>query len=71
LVGITFKKNAEKEWIVKTIKNFGTPIIVATDRRKVPKVIRKIASIFNAKLFFPKTDMKEEEKEKLLSLIHI
>jgi predicted RNase H-like nuclease (RuvC/YqgF family) len=65
LVGITFKKNAEKEWVIKTIKSFGTPIVVATDKRKVPKVVRKVASTFNAKLFFPKNDMKEEEKEKL------
>ncbi|MGB9703336.1 MAG: DUF460 domain-containing protein [Candidatus Micrarchaeia archaeon] len=65
LVGIIFKKNAEKEWIIKTIKSFGTPIIVATDKKKIPKVVRKIAAIFNSKIFSPKEDMKENEKEKI------
>jgi len=60
------KKNFSLSEIKKSIMNFGKPVIIATDRRKVPVKIRKIASSFNSKIFSPKHDLSLKEKDRVL-----
>jgi uncharacterized protein len=49
--------------IIRQITIYGTPLIVATDKKEVPQKIRKIAAAFNAKIFSPDHDLTIEEKE--------
>lgn len=44
------------------IMQYGEPIVVATDVKKVPGKVRKVSSTFNARLFLPKEDISVEEK---------
>lgn len=69
LVAFEYKKNPNKEWVFQSLKKYGNPVIVATDKKKIPSIVRKIAATFNARLFYPREDILEEEKEKLSSRV--
>ena len=64
LLYLKSKKHFSTSHIIKQITIFGRPIIIATDKQKVPNKIRKIASSFNAKIYKPDHDLTIEEKEK-------
>ena len=57
------KELGERE-VVKTIAEIGKPIIVATDVRRVPKLVKKTAARFNAKVFKPSKDLPVKLKHK-------
>lgn len=43
----------------------GEPIIIATDKAKLPDFVRKVSSSFNARYFSPAKDASIEEKKKI------
>jgi predicted RNase H-like nuclease (RuvC/YqgF family) len=47
---------------------FGRPLIIATDKEKIPNKIKKIASSFNAKVFNPDHDLTIEEKDRVVNI---
>ena len=62
------KRNFSFSSIVKEIMNFGSPLIVATDKKNVSKKIRKLASTFNSKIYSPENDLTIEQKEDILRI---
>jgi predicted RNase H-like nuclease (RuvC/YqgF family) len=56
--------------LIREISFFGKPLIIATDKRKIPQPISKIAASFNCKVFNPDHDLKLEEKDEIIK-IHI
>jgi predicted RNase H-like nuclease (RuvC/YqgF family) len=62
------KKNFSVSSIIKEIMNYGTPLIVATDKKKVSPKIRKISATFGSKVFSPDHDLTIEEKENILRI---
>jgi predicted RNase H-like nuclease (RuvC/YqgF family) len=50
------------DWLTSTINGIGTPVIVAGDKPEPSAIIKKINTVFNAKLFSPERDFKIEEK---------
>lgn len=52
--------------IVDYIAQQGKPVVVATDRKRAPAAVRKIAAAFGARLFWPKDDVTIQEKKKLV-----
>jgi predicted RNase H-like nuclease (RuvC/YqgF family) len=62
------KKNFSISSIIKEIMNFGTPLIVATDKKKASPKIKKIAATFGCKTFSPDHDLTVEEKEGILRI---
>ena len=62
IIGITSKKDFRLGEIIEFITSLGKPVIVSTDRKDAPELVRKIASSFSAALCSPPEDMKEEEK---------
>ena len=62
------RKNFSVSNIVKEIMNYGTPLVIATDKKKIPSRIKKISATFNSKVFSPDHDLTIEEKERILSI---
>lgn len=62
------KRNVSIENLIKEISSFGKPIIIATDKKKVPQPIAKIAASFNCKVFSPDHDLTVEEKESIIRI---
>jgi len=52
--------------IINKITRYGSPVIIATDKRPVPDSVKKIASIFGAKIFEPDHISTDIEKEELV-----
>lgn len=63
---IESKKHFSKDEIIKRILEFGDPIIVSCDVSKPPTLVKKIASVFNAKLITPREDLKIKKKQRLI-----
>ena len=53
------------EWFVSTLKDTGLPVVVACDKKRPMGLIQKLASIFDAVLFLPGTDISVEKKRNL------
>ncbi len=68
LLYLKSKKHFSTSNIIKQITVFGRPLIIATDKQKVPNKIKKIASSFNAKIFHPDHDLTVEEKERIVNI---
>jgi len=68
LLYLKSKKHFSTSNIIKQIMIFGTPLIVATDKKNLPDKIRKIASAFNSKVFFPDHDLTVQEKENIVNI---
>ncbi len=68
LLYLKSKKHFSTSNIIKQITVFGRPLIIATDKKKVPNKIKKIASSFNAKIFHPDHDLTVEEKERIVNI---
>lgn len=60
------KKNFSLSQIKNQIMEFGKPVIIATDKKKIPAKISKIASTFGSNVFSPRHDLSVEEKKKIL-----
>jgi uncharacterized protein len=50
------------DWLITTLNNIGTPVIVASDKPQPSTLVRKINSAFNSKLFCPDRELKITEK---------
>ncbi|MGC9129427.1 MAG: DUF460 domain-containing protein [Candidatus Micrarchaeia archaeon] len=65
LICVSSKELAGIEWIVDTIRSYGTPILIGFDKKDSDKTIKKIAAIFGAQLYLPKSDISVERKKKM------
>jgi predicted RNase H-like nuclease (RuvC/YqgF family) len=62
------KRGFSTSEIINKILNFGKPLIIATDKKKAPSKINKIAASFNCKVFSPDHDLSVEEKESIVKI---
>ncbi len=53
------------EDIIRRLIEVGTPVVVATDREKMPSTVEKIASSLGATRFQPEEDLDAERKKEL------
>ncbi len=53
------------EWFVETIRNRGSPVIMASDKHKANGSIIKLASIFDAVLYVPREDISVGKKKEV------
>ncbi len=65
-------KNSGLTWIISQllINNY-KPIIVATDKKHTPGLIKKISAIFNLFIFSPSQDLTTKEKKELLKQLNL
>ncbi len=62
---ISSAKNVNMNWVIDRIIDSGTPVIIATDVTPAPSYVKKLASVFSAKLFVPRKDMSVRLKDEL------
>ncbi|MEM5812902.1 MAG: DUF460 domain-containing protein [Candidatus Aenigmatarchaeota archaeon] len=60
------ERNFSRDDIINFVLSFGDPIIVACDVSNPPKAVRRIASIFGAKLIYPRKNLDRKRKEKMI-----
>ncbi|MCL5239705.1 MAG: DUF460 domain-containing protein [Candidatus Marsarchaeota archaeon] len=53
------------QWFVDEITKTGSPVVIAGDKRRPDSLVEKLASIFDAALFVPSTDISVEKKKGL------
>lgn len=58
-------KEMELQTIISEATKFGRPLIVGTDKAKIPGLISDFAAKFRAKIVFPDKDLLVEEKREL------
>lgn len=65
------KKGMSKPEIVRFILSRGSPVIIATDKKYVPKMVSEIASALSIPVFAPQEDLKVKEKVSLIKNIKV
>jgi len=69
LVGLSTGNSVGIEWFIENIRSVGNPVVIASDKQKPDDIAKKLASVFGAVLFSPKTDMSVEKKKELTSSV--
>ncbi len=64
-VGAVSRKEFSRDDIIYEIARLGDPIVITTDKKKVPSLVRHIASAFGSKIISPRKDMTTAEKKAL------
>jgi predicted RNase H-like nuclease (RuvC/YqgF family) len=59
------KKEYKISEIVEDILRFGKPILICTDREKIPKKVKRIASLFSCKVFHPTKNPSQIQKYRI------
>ena len=52
--------------IIRTITKFGNPVVIASDVRRAPLVVEKIASTLDCAVYTPPRDLSVEEKRQIV-----
>ena len=52
-------------WFVEKIRELGSPVVIASDKKKNNNTVAKLASIFNAAIYTPREDISVERKKEL------
>lgn len=60
------QKNISQAEIVKEILKHGKPIIISTDKKKVPDYVQGLGSSLGCRVYTPKEDLKSEEKSRVV-----
>ncbi len=67
IVVLNTERFARTEWFIDNIKKSGSPVVIASDKKHANHTVAKLATIFNAVLFTPNSDMRVSKKNLLLS----
>jgi len=62
------KRNISIGNLIKEISFYGKPLIIATDKKRVPQPVGKIAASFNCRTFNPDHDLTVEEKDNIVKI---
>jgi len=52
--------------IIRTVTKFGNPVVIASDVRRVPLVVEKIASILGCTVYTPPRDLSVKDKRRVV-----
>jgi predicted RNase H-like nuclease (RuvC/YqgF family) len=61
-------KNVSRSDLAGFISEFGSPVIISGDTNPAPRSVEKLASLFSARLVFPKETLSRKEKYELTRL---
>ena len=65
VVRLSTGRFAGLQWFVDTITLTGSPVVIACDKKRPDSLVQKLASIFDAVLFVPETDISVLKKKDL------
>ncbi len=55
------------QWFIEQIKVTGLPVVIAGDKKRPDSLVEKLATIFDAVLFVPGSDISVEKKKNIVS----
>ncbi|MDH5815898.1 MAG: DUF460 domain-containing protein [Candidatus Nezhaarchaeota archaeon] len=56
----------DKMTVVETITKFGNPVVIASDVRRTPVIVEKIASLLGCIIYSPPRDLSVDEKRRMI-----
>ena len=65
VVGLATERFAGLQWFVDIMTRTGSPVVIAGDKKRPDSLVEKLASIFDAVLFVPGTDISVLKKKDL------
>ena len=65
-VGAVSRKGFSRDDIIYEIAKLGDPVVITTDKKKVPNLVRQIARTFGSKIIAPNKDIPSQEKIDLI-----
>jgi hypothetical protein len=68
LLYVGSKRNISIDNLIREISFYGKPLIIATDKKRIPQPVSKIAASFNCKTFNPDHDLTVEEKDEIVRI---
>jgi uncharacterized protein len=66
LVHVATQRYGGMEWFVDEASKFGTPVVIASDKKRAEGTITKLCAIFDAVLFAPREDISVKKKNELI-----
>ncbi len=57
------------DWFVGSIREAGSPVVIACDKKNADETASKLAAIFDAVLFTPKDDISVSRKKEIMRLM--
>ncbi len=66
IIYINSAKNLSRSDLLKILLEFGTPVVVTSDVPSPPQIVKKISSIYNARLYLPEHPYSISEKQHLM-----
>jgi len=71
LVSLISKRDARRADVIKTISEFGRPLIISTDKNPLPRSVGKLASKLGIKPFYPEMSLSHTKKEELIKELEV
>jgi len=71
IISLSAKPFAEFRWYIDTIAQAGSPVVIASDKKKNNDTVAKIAAIFDAALYTPKEDISVLKKKEFARMLHV
>jgi len=67
LINVTSRRNYSKGEIIETIREFGVPVLICSDVRPIPTLVKKLASSYHTHVFSPNSLLSKTEKRSMVS----
>ncbi len=67
LIGSFSKKNLSRGELINKLLQYGTPVIICSDVSPAPNFVKKVAAIFNVKVYSPKKVLSHNDKKLLIT----
>jgi len=68
IIKVNSKRNMKLSSILNDVIKYGKPLLVGTDKEKVPKLIKKFSLLTGAKIISPEEDRVVKEKRKAINI---
>lgn len=65
ILSLLSKKSMTRSELNEHITRFGTPVMIATDRKPAPSLAGKLASTFSSRLIVPEENLSKRDKNRL------
>ncbi|MDE1851790.1 MAG: DUF460 domain-containing protein [Candidatus Micrarchaeota archaeon] len=65
VVGIDTGRFVGLEWFVDRIREKGTPVVIASDKRNAQSLVHRLAAIFGSSIFTPDADVSVDRKQQI------
>lgn len=66
VVHLAYKRFAGLSWFIDLIRATGSPVVIASDKKRPNRLVSELAAIFDAVLFLPESDVEVRKKKDLM-----